>query len=371
MSIQVASQIAMPFNSYEYAIDPTVYSPQQPFIYKQNTIEKAQHLFKQKLASHNELPCAFQSLNWVFTVITQEENSQIKNALKKKDGYAKRFFSTETWDEWVEDKTALGKVVSQFLNYIEGTTKVKRFIEMLDTKILLEADQEASLLQKSINQNSDPQGFGFIDRVTNGLKAIDKTISSFLSFPQGVSAEVDLNKIYAAVFYQNLATQKDLSLLEQLDKMNGAAAIFNENLKSQLLADNALIGSIIEDQLQDRQDTLRSEYDNDYNKAIGEFEEIRRKHHIPKTNGQKGENSEFSLFISSKTPPDYQWIWHATQMDDHQERCVLTGFATPGTFHWQITRKSDDTIVAKGGLKYSDSTPIVKPCVPKQSNLEV
>ncbi|MBS0622396.1 MAG: hypothetical protein JSR80_05515 [Verrucomicrobia bacterium] len=117
-------------------------------------------------------------LEQVFEVLTQkidpkkggeqETNAVIQRALKKENGYCIRLFSNESWAEWVEDKTALGQVVSLFTNYCESSKPLISFIKRLDEKIIEKANSEAvnllsSLKEKrSIKENSSGCELGLL-----------------------------------------------------------------------------------------------------------------------------------------------------------------------------------------------------------------
>nr|NGX59192.1 hypothetical protein [Chlamydiota bacterium] len=59
---------------------------------------------------------------------TTEENkllfSEITGAFFKQKGFLSRLFSNESWEEWFENRTDLGKVASQFRNCIESRAEV-------------------------------------------------------------------------------------------------------------------------------------------------------------------------------------------------------------------------------------------------------
>src|SRR5579872_342749 len=50
-------------------------------------------------------------LHEIFNRMACEQNEIIKQALSKPSGCLSRLFSTESWEEWLETKTPLGKVV--------------------------------------------------------------------------------------------------------------------------------------------------------------------------------------------------------------------------------------------------------------------
>jgi len=64
-----------------------------------------------------------------------------QDALVKNNGYFTRFFSNESWQDWCENKTPLGKVVSLYCDCVTSTTTLKAFMDRIDEKLLLVANQ--------------------------------------------------------------------------------------------------------------------------------------------------------------------------------------------------------------------------------------
>lgn len=64
----------------------------------------------------------------------------------KKESYFSRLFSSETWDEWTENRTALGQFLSLYRDYCENPSKqlIKRM-----KPLLLQANREAKKLLKN------------------------------------------------------------------------------------------------------------------------------------------------------------------------------------------------------------------------------
>ncbi|MBS0622397.1 MAG: hypothetical protein JSR80_05520 [Verrucomicrobia bacterium] len=126
---------------------------------------------------------SFKPLEQVLEVLTQkidlkkggeqETNAIIQRALKKENGYFIRLFSNESWDEWLEDKTALGRVVSLFTDYCESSKPLTSFVKRLDEKIIEKANREAANLlsslkeKRSVKKESSDCGLGLL--VGSGL----------------------------------------------------------------------------------------------------------------------------------------------------------------------------------------------------------
>lgn len=74
--------------------------------------------------------------------LIREDDPAARLALRKEEGYLKRFFSNESWDEWTEDRTQLGQVASLFR---EGLTKPlpKGLLRRFNANIILRAIEQS------------------------------------------------------------------------------------------------------------------------------------------------------------------------------------------------------------------------------------
>ena len=84
-----------------------------------------------------------------------EENKQlfgqVSQAFFKQRGYFSRLFSGESWEEWTENRTPLGKVASHLRDCIESHTQVDSFTKKLDEEVVRKANEEAEALLDSLN----------------------------------------------------------------------------------------------------------------------------------------------------------------------------------------------------------------------------
>ncbi|NGX43575.1 MAG: Serine/threonine-protein kinase StkP, partial [Chlamydiae bacterium] len=76
---------------------------------------------------------------------------KIKTALFKQEGYFKRLFSGEPWEEWTEYRTALGRVVSQFGDCVQNQSQIKNSLHRLGKRLIQKANAEAKVLLKELN----------------------------------------------------------------------------------------------------------------------------------------------------------------------------------------------------------------------------
>ncbi len=83
-----------------------------------------------------------------------EENkplfAEITQAFSKQQGYLSRLFSNESWEEWSENRTALGKVASQFRNCIENRAEVCSFTNEMTSQLIQKANEESRVLLKGL-----------------------------------------------------------------------------------------------------------------------------------------------------------------------------------------------------------------------------
>src|SRR3990167_8227383 len=92
-------------------------------------------------------------LKKILNLIIAEENQTIKTALTKEKGYLGRLFSDESWDEWLEHLTALGKVVTVFEDFMENQTPSTNFMRRLNQPIVDKAIKESRLLLKQLKHS--------------------------------------------------------------------------------------------------------------------------------------------------------------------------------------------------------------------------
>lgn len=101
----------------------------------------------EKAPSH-QLP-KLEHLNKLFSLITKERDESVKSALVKSEGYLVRFFSSESWEEWTENRTSLGKVVSLFIDHEMAPSSATSLVKMLDAKTIRQANREAKRWNKA------------------------------------------------------------------------------------------------------------------------------------------------------------------------------------------------------------------------------
>ena len=87
--------------------------------------------------------------------------AKITKAFFKNEGYFKRLFTKESWEEWTENRTPLGKVASQFRDCIESGTRVSKFTKSLNEREIQTANEEANALLMKLGKQLDHVGQAF------------------------------------------------------------------------------------------------------------------------------------------------------------------------------------------------------------------
>ena len=112
-----------------------------------------------KILRKNLNGSSLKSLHRVFVLMTKVESPRVLRALTKTKGYLKRLFSEESWQEWTQQKTALGRVVQayDFLSLSEDV-----WVERLPPEVILKAEEQAKGLlgQLSMEELDSSEVFG-------------------------------------------------------------------------------------------------------------------------------------------------------------------------------------------------------------------
>ncbi|MBA3722144.1 MAG: dual specificity protein phosphatase family protein [Parachlamydiaceae bacterium] len=84
-----------------------------------------------------------------------QKNVMIKNVLSKKNGYFSRFFSSENWQEWTENRTQLGRIVDLFESFVSGESIKKQTTRKFNQETFLQASREAEQILKQLELGSE------------------------------------------------------------------------------------------------------------------------------------------------------------------------------------------------------------------------
>lgn len=93
-------------------------------------------------------------LQTVLKMAMSKESTYIRVALYKPKGYLGRLFFAESWEEWTESRTNLGKVVHLFTAVAEGSTHLKAGVKHLNASIVQGAIKEAQAVLDQIKKGA-------------------------------------------------------------------------------------------------------------------------------------------------------------------------------------------------------------------------
>lgn len=94
----------------------------------------------------------FSSLAILFKNPAQVPQETMKKHCTKESSYLRRLFSRESWEEWSEHRTDLGKVMALFNDFETSKTRAKNYIKRLTYRTLQKADDEARALLKELQK---------------------------------------------------------------------------------------------------------------------------------------------------------------------------------------------------------------------------
>ncbi len=146
----------------------------------------------------------------------------INSAFFKQRGYLSRLFSHETWEEWSENRTALGKVASLFKDCMESSRRVRSFTKRLDEKMVQQANDEADALfrileHRTMNGLTPLSANSCASRVIGGTAAslLIKNplplligLSDCLPIAHGQQADIETRDIFGITPLNYAATEK-------------------------------------------------------------------------------------------------------------------------------------------------------------------
>jgi len=112
--------------------------------------ELSQRFFKQTQ------PPELKALQKLIKVISKEGILPIRDSLFKQKGYLSRLFSNESWKDWTDNRTPIGKVIRSYCDCVTSSTRLEVFMELLDRNLLEVSNRDAKLLLKSLRMAKNP-----------------------------------------------------------------------------------------------------------------------------------------------------------------------------------------------------------------------
>jgi hypothetical protein len=106
--------------------------------------EISQRFFKQTEAPE------LGALQELIKVVGKEGILPIRDSLFKQKGYFRRLFSNESWKDWTDNRTPIGKVIRLYCNCVTSYTRLEDFMDLLDRNLLEVSNRDAALLLKTL-----------------------------------------------------------------------------------------------------------------------------------------------------------------------------------------------------------------------------
>ena len=120
------------------------------------------------------------ALKKVIQITSEEGVAPFEDALVKKSGYFTRFFSNESWEDWTQYRTPIGRVINMYCDYIISEEPLAPCISRLDKRLLEVANQDAALLLESLQSQQKSHQLPLEDTSTTTSRSF---WSNFLSLP--------------------------------------------------------------------------------------------------------------------------------------------------------------------------------------------
>lgn len=175
-----------------------------------------------------------ESVYKVFEIVTSKKNPFVKDSLRKKEGYLSRLFSKESWPEWLENQTALGKLVALYIDYLQSPNgRSLAQVQKLDPALVEKADNEASVVLKGILELEGQEASQSISIICRIYNAFCSTFKDYVESKQPISVK-DVKIHFAAL--QNIS-------LEQIQEAVGKYSFSFDSIPEK--ADEIAIGYFI------------------------------------------------------------------------------------------------------------------------------
>jgi len=142
----LSAAAAQPYNSPTPT--PSLQTPEEI----ENSFKKFISALKSKALSTLKLHPPLEPLVEILEkVIFAEHDPAIKLAMNKPSGYIARFFSHESWEEWLENRTALGRVIEALMNCMGNPTRESATVlTELNPTIIYKANQQAVEISRQL-----------------------------------------------------------------------------------------------------------------------------------------------------------------------------------------------------------------------------
>lgn len=107
-----------------------------------------------------------------YLLMMHDDDNVSPPSLLKTNGYISRLFSDESWDNWLEPRSALGQVADAHFDYVNGSISADRVLKNIDSTTIQKAASEAlEILQNRLrNEFFKEVKKYFQEHVKNALK---------------------------------------------------------------------------------------------------------------------------------------------------------------------------------------------------------
>ncbi len=193
--------------SYSALPSPSMYNDNENFILTNKQIDhqtfhKTAEFIRglEKKFCNVKFPDA-KALKKTIWLVSKQGVSPIQDVLLKKSGYISRLFSNESWGEWLEEKTPLGRVISSYCDYLNSTTRADVFIRRFDQEFLEEANRNAAAILKMVNP---PKKNASQQKAAPQTASTPSMWKTFFSFPMAEASPLAPKRFPAEFELSNL-----------------------------------------------------------------------------------------------------------------------------------------------------------------------
>jgi len=124
---------------------------------------------------------------FLWTALRDEPSILMRQSLRKDSGYVHRLFTGESWIEWADNRTALGRVMAAFIYYLEDENSLGA-LRNLTANLLQEANVQA---KQALMAQESPTSYNTESVWQTAAKLFqhfEARITLLLSFPPGAEA---------------------------------------------------------------------------------------------------------------------------------------------------------------------------------------
>ncbi|HEX2579069.1 MAG TPA: hypothetical protein VHK67_01535 [Rhabdochlamydiaceae bacterium] len=136
------------------------------------------------IAAIIDSPIHLGALVKILRMMNTEQNGIIRAAFQKQEGYLSRFFSHEGWEEWTQNRSALGRIALVFIDY--ALQPKKTVMNRIDLETARRANQEAEQVLQRLALQADTEESetifkpSYLSAIGNRLSSLDARLGRLL-----------------------------------------------------------------------------------------------------------------------------------------------------------------------------------------------